>query len=124
MNHAAFACVVADLTVILAVQLLASTIGGALHRRLPGTALYLSDVEVIQRQSLTVLGQHALDFGQVEDTLDQLVKLAIAHVFDHWCNALYRCPARYEPVASLLALAVLEILYLLFDTLVAVLGLP
>lgn len=124
MNHAAFARVVADQPVILAVQLLASAVGSALNRRPPGASLDLPYVEVVERQSVTVLGQQGFDFWQIKDSLHQLVKLALAHAFDQRCNALYRCPARYEPVASLLALAVLQILNLLLDALVAVLGLP
>ena len=57
MNHAALAGVVADQTVVFAVQLFASTIGSALNCRSPGAALYLPNVEVIERQSFTTLWQ-------------------------------------------------------------------
>ena len=94
MNHAALARVVADQPVILAVELLARAVCGTLDHRPPRAALYLPDVEVIQRQSVTVLGQQGCDFWQVEDVLDQLVKLALAHVFDDWHNVFHYSPAR------------------------------
>lgn len=65
-----------------------------------------------------------LTSGKSEDTLDQLVKLAFTHTFYGWHNALDYCALNNEPRRSLLALAVLQILNLLLDALVAVLGLP
>ena len=123
MNHAALAGVVADQAVVFAVELLARAVCGTLDRRSPGASLDLSDVEVIKRHSLTVLGQHGFDLGQVEYALRQLIKLAFTHVFDGWRNALNHRALNNEPPRPLLALAVLQILNLLFDTLVAVFGL-
>ena len=123
MHHAVFARVVADQPVVFAVQPLARAIGRALNCRSPGATLYLPDVEMVERQSLTVLWQQGFDFGQVEDAFGQLVKLALAHALDGWHNALYRRSTRDKPVASLLVLAVLQILNLLLNALVAVFGL-
>lgn len=80
-------------------------------------------MEVVKRQSVTVLGQHALDFGQVEDTLDQLVKLAFTHTFYGWRNVLHDGAFNNESMRAFLALTILEILNLLFYALVAVFGL-
>ena len=54
---------------------------------------------------------------------DKLVKLALAHAFDGWRNVLHDSAINNEPPRPFLALAVLQILNLLFDTLVAVFGL-
>ena len=50
--------------------------------------------------------------------LDQLVKLALAHVFDHRRDVFDYSSLNNEPVRTLLALAVLEILNLLLYALV------
>ena len=47
VNHAALARVVADLTVIFAVELFSCSVSRGLDRRLPRAALDLPDVEVI-----------------------------------------------------------------------------
>ena len=80
-------------------------------------------MEVIQRQSLTVLGQQGSNFGQFKDSLHKFVKLTLSHIFDGWRNVLHDSTLNNEPVRALLALAVLEILNLLLDALVAVFGL-
>lgn len=56
--------------------------------------------------------------------MHKLVKLALAHAFDGWRDALNHRALNNEPVRAFLALAVLQILNLLLDALVAVLGLP
>ena len=118
VNHAAFARVVADQPVILAVELLARAVCGALNRRPPGAALYLPDVEVVERQSLTGLWQYSFHFGQVEDALHKLIKLALAHALDHRRNVFDYSSLNNKPERTFLALAVLEILNLLLDALV------
>ena len=74
--------------VVFAVQLLARAVGRALNRRAPGAALYLTDVEVVQCQSVTALWQQGLNFWQVENSLNQLIKFTLAHVFNRWGDVL------------------------------------
>lgn len=123
VHYAALARVVTNLTVILAVELLARAVCGALNRRPPGAALYLPDVEVVERQSLTGLWQYSFHFGQVEDALHKLIKLALAHALDHRRNVFDYSSLNNKPERTFLALAVLEILNLLLYALVAVFGL-
>ena len=80
-------------------------------------------MEVVERQSLTGLWQYGFHFRQSEDALDQLVKLALAHDFDARRNVFHYSSLNNKPARTFLALAVLQILNLLLDTLVAVLGL-
>ena len=73
---------------------------------------------MVERQLLTVLGQQGFDLGQVEDALCQLVKFSLTHVFYGWRNVLHDSALNNEPTRPFLALAVLQILNLLLNTLV------
>ena len=117
VHHAAFARVVAELPVILTVELFSCSVSRGLDRRLPRAALDLSDVEVKERQSLTSLRQYGLYLWQVEYALGQFIKLALAHVLDRRRDAFHRRTARYEPVVAFLSFADLKVLGTALDSL-------
>ena len=73
---------------------------------------------MVERQSLAGLWQYGFHFRQSEDALDQLVKLALAHVFDARRNVFHYSSLNNKPARTFLALTVLEILNLLLYALV------
>jgi len=121
-DHAALVCVVADLAVVFAIEILTGAVGRGRDHRLSRAPFDLGDVEMKQGQLFALLlASRAFHQGgnirQGKDLLYQQTELGLAHAVHLRGHALHIGPAGDKAVITLFSFALLIILNAVFQPL-------